>query len=460
MKRLMVAVGAVAFGALAFAGQAHAVPSFVRITGLTCNQCHVQFTPNPDFTWTGKKFRWNAMRTPWVQEKIEAGEEGALTGRRLTLNFVNYFSMGFEQTLIAQSKSASNPALPEPEKSGLEADATANLSTFYSGPIGDHIGIWNEIYWSAGGAESNNPFRVVTWDELDLKFAWNPGGNIVGFSVATEPYPTSLAFQFNSGAVSHAWRGGTAQSHTPHMGLNAYGFWKDRLFTMVGVETGEDNTDWTQENPVTGEVERRMNHWLMLAYAFRNQDSDELWYNGWIKFGNDYVPMLTNASVNRSNRTFSYSANVRGLTAFSPNGLPYTSVHSGDTFRSQHNLEYGFIDRGKWSARSAIGFLYNKESYTDGAEILEGGFGWTTRWNYDRTWEWQLALTKRYKWEFTDANGVKHDIPDDMGINFRFHRRFAMNFVMFLVASRSQTAAIGQNWRNGFSWEVGFDYYF
>jgi hypothetical protein len=74
MNRWKVAVGgAAALAALAFVGDAHAVPSFVRITGLTCNQCHVQFTPNPDFTWTGKKFRWNGMRTPWVQERVEAG---------------------------------------------------------------------------------------------------------------------------------------------------------------------------------------------------------------------------------------------------------------------------------------------------------------------------------------------------------------------------------------------------
>ena len=31
-----------------FTSEAKAIPSFVRITGLTCNQCHVQFTPNPD----------------------------------------------------------------------------------------------------------------------------------------------------------------------------------------------------------------------------------------------------------------------------------------------------------------------------------------------------------------------------------------------------------------------------
>jgi len=461
MNRWKVAAGGVAvFAALAFAPGAHAIPSFVRITGLTCNQCHVQFTPNPDFTWTGKKFRWNGMRTPWVQERVEAGEEGAITGRRLSLNFVNFFSMGFEQHILEQSKGASNPTGPAAAKSPLGAAGIGNLSTFYSGPIGDHIGVWNEIYFSAAGAEGDNPFRYVAWDELDLKFVWNPGGNIVGASIHTEPLPTTFAFQFNSGAPTQAWGGGTAQAHAPRMGINVYGFWKDRILTVAGVETGGNNNDWQGINPVTGATERKMNFWLMGAYAFKNQDSGELWYNGWVKFGNDDVPMITNTSVNRSDRTFSYNSNVRGINALHAGGTAYLAEEVKSLVRSQHNLEYGFIDRGKWSARTAVGVSFNRESYTDGAKLLQTGIGWNTRWNWDRTWEWQLGFTKRLKWEFTDNTGLVHEIPNDMTLNFRFHRRLAMNFVMFLVYSKSQTFAVDANWRNGYSWEIGTDYYF
>jgi hypothetical protein len=455
---------------LAFGGQAHAVPSFVRITGLTCNQCHVQFTPNPDFTWTGKKFRWNGMRTPWVQERIEAGEEGAVTGRRLSLNFVNYFSMGFEQHVLEQSKGTSAPGAPASQKSPLAAAGIGNLSTFYAGPIGDHIGVWNEIYFTAAGAEGDNPFRYVAWDELDLKFVWNPGGNIVGASIHTEPFPTTFAFQFNSGAPTSAWGGGTAQAHAPHMGINAYGFWKDRILTVVGIETGDNNNDWQDDNKKTD-----MNMYLMGAYAFKAQDSGELWYNGWVRFGNDFVPSVTSTAVNRSDRSFNYTSNVRGISnrsgscaegCFSPDrtgdGLadPYISDQSKSQFRSQHNLEYGFIDRGKWSARTAIGVSFNREEMTDGAKIASDGIGWTTRWNYDRTWEWQLGLTKRLKWEYTDSTGVVHKIPNDMTLNVRFHRRLAMNFVLFLVYSKSQTFQLNSNWNNGYSWEIGTDYYF
>jgi len=481
MNRWKVAVGGVvaAFALAAFVpSDARAVPSFVRITGLTCNQCHVQFTPNPDFTWTGKKFRWNGMRTPWVQERIEAGEEGALTGRRLTLNFVNYFSMGFEQEILGQSRGAYDPATTQPDASPLGGNPVANLSTFYAGPIGDHIGVWNEIYWTAAGAEGDNPFRYVAWDELDLKLVWNPGGNIVGASIHTEPLPTTFAFQFSSGAPTHVWRGGTAQAHTPRMAINFYGFWKDRLLTVVDFEAGEDNNDWTGPDPVTGDNETRMNIGFLGAYAFRNRDDGELWAWAWFKFGNDFVPMLTNTPVNRSDRSFGASSNVRGISGTGGVGTdraggpgasadtldgipdPYFSGQSDKTFRSQFNLEYGFIDKGVWSARTSVGMSFNKESYTDGAEVQENGIGWTTRWNYDRTWEWQLSLTKRLTWEYTDPTGTVHDIPNDISINARFHRRLNMNFVGYLVVSNSQTIILNQNWNNGYSWTMGFDYYF
>src|SRR2546422_8157830 len=59
------------------------VPAFVRQTGLVCNQCHVSWGPVMDFTFTGMKFRLNGFRTPWVAEKVEAGDEGAADGPRL-----------------------------------------------------------------------------------------------------------------------------------------------------------------------------------------------------------------------------------------------------------------------------------------------------------------------------------------------------------------------------------------
>ena len=87
------------------------VPAFVRQTGLVCNQCHVTWTPTPDLTFTAVKFRMNGYRTPWVAEKIEAGQEGALGGRRLLLGVTGYLSYHMRSNLFQQSKGASDPTL-------------------------------------------------------------------------------------------------------------------------------------------------------------------------------------------------------------------------------------------------------------------------------------------------------------------------------------------------------------
>src|SRR5688500_12127237 len=102
---MVMSVGIVAMLAVATSG--NAMPSFVRQTGLTCNQCHMSVGPTPDFTFTGKKFRLNGYRAPYVAEKIEAGEEGALNGKRMMMGIQNIISFRFGQQFLAQSKAAS-----------------------------------------------------------------------------------------------------------------------------------------------------------------------------------------------------------------------------------------------------------------------------------------------------------------------------------------------------------------
>jgi hypothetical protein len=97
---LTIALG----GVVLASSDATAVPSFTRQTGLTCNQCHVSHTPVPSFTFTGRKFRLNGYRTPVVGQKIEAGEEGAVSGRRLSIPLIPMLSFRFGSNLLSQSK--------------------------------------------------------------------------------------------------------------------------------------------------------------------------------------------------------------------------------------------------------------------------------------------------------------------------------------------------------------------
>jgi hypothetical protein len=112
------------------AAKANAVPSFVRQTGLTCNQCHITFANVPDFTFTGKKFRMNGYRAPYVAEKIEAGEEGALNGKRLMIGVQNIFSLRFRNTLVSQSKSSTRSLAAASSASSLTTTPGSSISWF------------------------------------------------------------------------------------------------------------------------------------------------------------------------------------------------------------------------------------------------------------------------------------------------------------------------------------------
>src|SRR5712691_2000642 len=113
MRWFRAGVALAALGVVAQVAQAR-TPAFVRQTGLACNQCHMTWTPTPDLTFTGIRFRLNGYRTPFVADKIEAGEEGALNGKRLVMGLQNYWNLHYRSNLFSQSKSSSDPSLPAP----------------------------------------------------------------------------------------------------------------------------------------------------------------------------------------------------------------------------------------------------------------------------------------------------------------------------------------------------------
>jgi hypothetical protein len=176
MRWLKVIVPAVALGVVAASTASANVPSFTRQTGLTCNQCHMTWTPTPDMTFTGIKFRVNGYRTPWVAEKIEAGEEGALNGRRLALSLTGYLTYHMRSNLFQQSKPASSPAVTEPDASPVASNPFSSLAWDWTGPITENVGIWTEWYSTQGSnGQVGNLLSLVRNDEYDVRMAWNPG---------------------------------------------------------------------------------------------------------------------------------------------------------------------------------------------------------------------------------------------------------------------------------------------
>ena len=443
----------------------NAVPSFTRQTGLTCNQCHITFSNVPDFTFTGKKFRLNGYRTPYVAEKIEAGEEGALSGNRLVLGIQNIYSLRFRNTLLSQSKAASATTSPEPEAGPVTSTPGTSISWFYVGGIGEHIGLWNEFYLDASGntSASAGTFRLEAFDEYDLKFVLNPGyENIVGFSIATQNMASLGGFSpFNSGTPNNMQRGGIGNAHTTYVNLSAYTFIKDRVLAAVGAQTGEDNYSFSDG----------MNWQAMFGYALGNTDHNQLWYNFQIKSGNDAIPIVSTPSMN-ADRAVTYRDAITGITATRGKNAQgqtitaaYDPTNTGDFVRTLQEIHYGFVDHGPHSFSSAFGFAFDRETYDDGAEIKRTGVGGRFRYYYNRTWGVEYQANKNLTYQFTDRAGTVHDVSNPANFSSAtFYYRPAMNFSVSLGVGINRTTGTilddTRTFRKGWSWSIGYDYMF
>jgi len=432
MRWLRAAVVLAALGVCVSQVASARVPLFVRQTGLVCNQCHVTWTPTPDLTFTGVKFRLNGYRTPWVAEKIEAGQEGALGGRRLLLGVTGYLSYHMRSNLFLQSKGSSNPALPEPSAGPVTSAPFSSLAWDYAGPIAENVGIWTEWYSTNDNpavcpATSQadcvgNQFGAVRNDEMDVRMGFNPGegGNIISVFMNNQPENTPFIAAFGSGTPS----GSVGQ----FVHIGAAGWLKDRVAVQLSVGPGVDNLDY-----------KRMNYGAVVMLMPMNTDGMWLMPSFVILSGNDMVPT---------------AGGIAGVSALSKGGAVYTSASMGDATRTLTEIRWGFLDHGHWSINSATGYSWNKETYNDGAGSTLTGWGTTWRIWYDRTYGMNIGLNKRITYNFTDASGVVHPVPSDLGYNVLLVYRMAMNFAWEFGFSNSQALHLDQNWRNGWNWNL------
>ncbi len=173
---------------------------------------------------------------------------------------------------------------------------------------------------------------------------------------------------------------------------------------------GQDNLDY-----------KRMNYGAVIALMPMNTDGMWLMPSLSVLAGNDMTPT---------------AGGINGVSALSKGGAGYTSASMGDFTRSLFDVRWGFLDHGHWSINSATGFSWNKETYNDGASNTLVGIGTTWRLWYDRTYGANIGVNKRTKYNFTDASGVVHDIPSDLGYNVLLVYRQAMNFAWEFIAWR------------------------
>jgi hypothetical protein len=446
---LTIALG----GVVLASSDATAVPSFTRQTGLTCNQCHVSHTPVPSFTFTGRKFRLNGYRTPVVGQKIEAGEEGAVSGRRLSIPLIPMLSFRFGSNLLSQSK-----APGATEASPMETRVHTNQALFFTGSIGDHFGLWMETYFINGSARGSS-FASVSAEEFDLKFVNVTDRNVLGLAVTNQgvrelagfgPWPIRLTDYTNYG---------TSGSYHPGLGgLFLYGLFNDRFLAAVGASPGADNPRWD-----------RFNWQGLVGYAFKNSDENELWLNFIWSLGQDAIP-LASAPVANTNNTVTFRDVARGITEVRTAGAgrpmaSYLASDMGDNVRLNSQLWYSFIDRGPHSAALVLNASYNKDVYADNAEITHNGVGIGAQYFWDRTIGFNVFMDKPIDYEYTSPAGRVYPIsPNDINVNAYLTYRLAMNMALNLSASNSKSLTLeGGPFavpKNGYSWGLGLDILF
>jgi hypothetical protein len=446
MRWLKVAVPLAALGVfVAQVAQAN-VPAFARQTGLTCNQCHVGISNNPDHTFTGVKFRLNGYRTPWIGGILEAGEEGAVNGRRLVLGLENRTSWHVRTQLATQSKGSSDPRLGEPEAGPISSNPYQSAAFHFVGPITEHVGAWNEFYFTGQGSNSDNTkVGFVRMSSYQINMAFNPGGagNIAGVFLSQEGHTNQFGGQL-TGVSSNQNRGADSEQ----MFFGAYAWVRDRVALILGIKTGEDNLDY-----------KRMNYVASLNIMPMNTDATWVMLVTTAYVGNDMIPQVSQMAVApRSSAPITASEAVTGVSATRAGGQPYASAAMGDAMRLLFDFRYGFVDKGLHSFTGSAAAAIENETYNDGAKVERTAIGTKVRYYYNRTFGINVQVQKNLKQDFTDQTGVLHTIPHDPQFEVILAYRQAQNFVWELFYSNSQKSILDQNWRNGWQWQLKWHY--
>jgi hypothetical protein len=230
---------------------AHAVPSFARQTGLSCEACHTVF---PELTHFGRMFKANGYiltSLPQVQGVTPEKEQS------LSLNQLPPLSVMVQVSNTSLSKA-------RPDSSGLQATSQKDtvsfpqqLSIFYAGKIAPQLGIFAQLtYDNASGS--------VQLDNTDLRFANlvvlpDEKPLIFGLSLNNNPTLSDLwnatpafAYPYQSSNANVSPLAGTAIDGTfaqDVAGLCAYAFWNESVYAEIGAyRTAKQG----YSNPVTG----------------------------------------------------------------------------------------------------------------------------------------------------------------------------------------------------------------
>ncbi|HEY6447830.1 MAG TPA: hypothetical protein VIY53_15320 [Acidobacteriaceae bacterium] len=168
MKKLLsIAVG---LALLLVAEQAHAVPSFARQTGLSCDVCH---SNPPELTAFGRDFKLRGYLLSAMTPSDKVGtSKSLLLSKNIPLSFMLLLS---NTTFQSNAPSTQNSAVGFPQQ----------LSLFLAGGIASHFGALAQVTYSHSG-------DVFAMDNTDLRYANETklGGKELDYGITLNNNPT------------------------------------------------------------------------------------------------------------------------------------------------------------------------------------------------------------------------------------------------------------------------------
>jgi hypothetical protein len=420
---------------LACVGPVGAVPSFVRQTNMSCNQCHTTFSgPVPNFTMTNKKFRTTGYRMVDVREMMESEEEGAL-GERLKLPLIPYWSFRLQSTFVSVAK---NPFTGD--WGDVSTNPTSRLAIFFVGPIGDHFGVWNEWYFHVLGSETEQwSLCLASWDEYDIKYSFNPHNPDMQAGVALCNMPVYDVMGFGPFPV---FAGGRQAQRSEVEGLahpnyaTAY-FWawlKDRWSILLGGNTGDNDTKWVHSNFVGG-----------IGYAIKNTNEDELWLHSVFRVGKDVQPLVTTDYVEDRGRDWSYKDYVEGVMDTRPDSTTYlwTDIDKASTLEGE--IRWSRQNWGPHSYEADFRVSWNKEEYKDGAKTDLTTLGFEMVYTYKHTYYLIPFWNTKQTFNFTDHTGYKHKIKNTSQVGGVLGFKPTENMQINFQVLNTQVLRLGQD---------------
>jgi hypothetical protein len=213
--------------AVFLSGNAQAVPSYARQTGMPCAACH---TTPPELTQFGRNFKINGYTLTGMQQ-IEA--EGRGTGAGLKISEVPPLSA----MLIT---SFTNTSKDQPDTQNNDTEFAQELSLFFAGEITPHIGSFMQITYT----QEDGNFSL---DNTDIRYANHTmlGGKDTVYGLTLNNSPTVedpwnttpvWGYPFISSDVAPAPAAAPLISDALAQdvaGLGGYTLWNDHLYANL-----------------------------------------------------------------------------------------------------------------------------------------------------------------------------------------------------------------------------------